>query len=96
MSAITMTEVTDPEEVARAKAQFDLFDRNIEWYKAHASEIFRKHRGRHICIAGQELFVADTSQDARALGKQAHPEDNGTFAMFIPKEKLARIYADRW
>ena len=90
---IVMEEVTDPEELARAQVQRERFDRNSAWLQAHALEIYARHRGKCICIAGEELFAADTPEEALALAKAAHPEDNGAFLRYIPREKMARIYA---
>lgn len=92
--AIVIQEVTDPEELAEARARRTRFDRNEVWLQAHAAEIYRRHRGRYICIAGKELFVADTPEAAYASARSAHPEDDGRFVRYIPKEKLPRVYAD--
>lgn len=92
---VLMGEISDREEVARAQAQQERFDRNAAWLQAHAAEIYSRHRGRCICVAGQELFVGDTPEEVLALAKAAHPEDDGRFLHYIPKEKAARIYADR-
>ena len=92
--AIVMQEVTDPQELAEARARRDRFDRNEAWLQAHAAEIYRRHRGRYICIGGEELFVADTPEAAYASARSAHPEDDGRFVRYIPKEKLPRVYAD--
>jgi hypothetical protein len=91
---ISMEEVTDPEEVAKAQAQRERFDRNFAWLQAHASEVYTRYRGKCICIAGEELFVADTPTEAMAPARAAHPEDDGFFLHYIPREKLARIYAN--
>jgi len=88
-----MREVTDVKELAETRRQREQFDRNSEWLQAHISEIYAKHRGKCICIAGQELFVADTAKDAAAEATAAHPDDGGWFTRYIPKEKVARIYA---
>lgn len=90
---VVMKEVTDPEEVARARAQRERFDRNAAWLQANAKEVYTRHRGKCICIAGEELFVADTPEAVLALAKAAHPDDDGYFLHYIPREKLARIYA---
>lgn len=37
---IAMEEVTDPEELAKAQARRERFDRNFDWFQAHATEIF--------------------------------------------------------
>ena len=92
--AIIMEEVTDPEELAKAQARWARCDRNAAWLQAHAAEIYARHRGQYICIAGEELFVADTPEAAWALAIAAHPEDDGRFMRYIPREKLARIYAN--
>lgn len=93
-SKITMLLVTDPAELSQARAQRKQFDRNAAWLHAHASEIYPRHRGKCICIAGEELFVADTAKEAVALAAAVHPGDRGRFVHYIPKEKLARVYAN--
>ena len=90
---IVMEEVTDPAELARALAQHAQFERNTAWLQEHASEVYPKHRGKFICIAGRELFVADTSTEAVAKATAAHPDDLGRFLHYIPKEEIPRIYA---
>ncbi|MBI2808428.1 MAG: hypothetical protein HYX68_25865 [Planctomycetes bacterium] len=89
---ITITEETDPVENAKSRERFAKFDRNYAWLEAHAAEVF-SHRGKHICIAGQELFVADTVEEALTWAKSVHPEDDGRLIRYIPKTKTARIYA---
>ena len=91
-----MVEVTDPVELAQAPAQRERFDRNSAWLQAHAHEVYSQHRGKHICIAGEQLFVADSALEALALGRTAHPDDNGRFVHFIPLEKVAQVHACRW
>ena len=90
---IVIEEVTDPGEIAKARAQRERFDRNATFLEAHAHEVYTRHRGKCICVAGEELFVADTPEEALALAHAAHPGDDGCFIRYIPKEKLARIYA---
>jgi hypothetical protein len=91
---IVMEEITDPVELAKARARREQFDRNFEWLQCHASEVYEKHRGKCICIAGQELFVADTGSEALAKATTAHPDDEGHFVHYIPLEKVPRIYAN--
>ena len=92
-SPIVMEEVTDPEELAKARAQRERFDRNSAWLQAHIAEMYARYRGKCICIAGEGLCVADTPEEALALATAAHPEDDGRFLRYIPREKLDRIYA---
>jgi len=90
---LVMEEISDPEELAKARAQRERFDRNTAWLQAHATEVYVHHRGKCICVAGEELFVADTPEQALALATTAHPEDDGSFLRYIPSEKIDRIYA---
>jgi hypothetical protein len=90
---VEMFELTDPEEIARAQEQRQRFQRNWAWFEPRAAEIYEAHRGKCICVAGEELFVADTPAEVLALAKAAHPDDNGRFTRIIPREKVARIYA---
>jgi hypothetical protein len=90
---LVMYEVTDPEELAKADAQSERFRRNSDWLQAHVPQVYAQHRGKCICVAGQELFVADTAPEVIALAKKAHPDDDGFLLRYIPKVKMDRIYA---
>lgn len=90
---IELIEVTDPEEIRQAKEQRRQFDRNREWLRTKVSNVFEKYRGQVICVSNQELFAADTAEEAIAAAKAAHPEEKGWFTRIIPREKMPRIYA---
>ena len=92
---VVMEEVTDPEELAKARVQDEHFERNSAWLQAHVSDVYTHHRSKCICVAGEELFVADTPKEVIALAHAAHPEDTGKLFRYIPKEKVARVYAYR-
>jgi hypothetical protein len=92
---IVMREITDTDELARYRAQQERADRNVAWFRAHAPEIYQHYRGKCLCVAGEELFVADTPQEVLALARAAHPEDDGFFLRYVPRDKVARIYADQ-
>jgi hypothetical protein len=91
---IVVEEVTDPDENAAAGVRRERFDRNSAWLQAHVKEVYSRYRGKCVVIAGEELFAADTPEDAWALANAAHPEDDGSFIRYIPREKMARIYAN--
>lgn len=93
LTKLVMEEVTDPVELAAAQAQREQFDRNSAWLQAHASEVYPRHRGKCICVAGEELFVAETASEAVAKATVAHPQDKGRFVHYIPKQRVSRIYA---
>ena len=90
---VIMEEVTDPEELAKARAQDERFERNSAWLQAHVTEVYTRYRGKCICVAGEELFIADTSREVIALADAKHPEDNGKLFRYIPLEKVATVYA---
>jgi hypothetical protein len=91
---ITMEEVTDPEELTQARVRDARFARNSAWLQAPVTEIYRQYRGQCICVAGAELFVADTPEEALAQARAAHPEEDGSILIrYIPRQKIARIYA---
>ncbi len=91
-SKIVIQEDQDPAAVRTAQAQRERFERNWAWLEAHAEEVYR-HRDRVICVAGQELFVGNTTEEVLAKARAAHPEDDGRLTRIIPKERGARIYA---
>lgn len=93
---VVVEDVTDPDELTGIQARQERFDRNAAWLQAHAHEVFSRHRGRCICVAGQELFVADSPEDALALAAAKHSEDDGRLLHYIPRERMARIYAGLW
>jgi hypothetical protein len=86
-----MVEVIGEEECGRAHAQFEQFDRNWAWLQEHASEVYSQHRGKHLCVAGQELFVADSMEEVLGLAEAAHPEDGGRFVRYVLKERGCRV-----
>ncbi len=90
---IVMSEVTDPVEMAKTRARHERADRNYAWLAAHVTEVYSKHRGKCICVAGEELFVGDDPKEVVARARAAHPEDDGLLIRYIYKEKLERIYA---
>jgi len=94
--AVVLEDVTDTVELATARAQREQFDRNSAWLRLNAEKVYSKHRGKCICIAGEELFVADTASAALARATAAHPDDHGRFVHYIPQEKVPRIYAHPW
>jgi len=92
---VVMEQMTDPGELAMALSQEERFQRNSEWLQAHVAEVYSRHRGRCICVAGQQLFVGDTPEAAIALAIAAHPDDDGRLLRYIPRERMARVYANR-
>ena len=92
-NAITIEEVTDPKELAEALRLREQFDANSAWLQSHIPSIYSKHRGKFICVAGEELFVGDSAAEVIAQATKAHPEDQGWFTRYIPLKKVAGVYA---
>lgn len=82
----------DPVVCAEATRRKELYERNWDWLEAHAKEVY-SHRGKFICVAGQELFVGDTPREVLDAAQAAHPEDDGRFTRYIPVESEPRIHA---
>ncbi|HEX5103202.1 MAG TPA: hypothetical protein VFV87_05295 [Pirellulaceae bacterium] len=92
--SLEMFEVTDPVELAAAAIRRTHFDRNSAWLQQHIKEVGAdNHRGKFYCIAGQQAFVGDTVEDVVARAKAAHPDDQGWFTGYVPRERVPRIYA---
>ena len=94
-SVFEVFEVTDPTELAAAEVRREHFDRNSAWFQAHIREVGApERRGKFLCIAGEEAFFGETVEDAVAQATAAHPDDLGWFTRYIPREKVARVYAN--
>lgn len=90
---LVMSEVTAPEENAKANAQRERFRKNADWLQACVPQVYTQHRGKFVCVAGQQLFVADTAPEVVAAARKAHPEETGILLRYIPREKMERVYA---
>lgn len=84
------------EELADFHRRMDQFRKNMDWYEAHALEIGERYAGQYICVAGQELFSGDTSQEARAKARAAHPDDDGALGEYVRATKGPLVYVCRW
>jgi hypothetical protein len=90
---VVMEEVTDANEIANARGQRDSFGRNAAWLQNPIAEVHSRHRGKCICVAGENLFAAGTPKEATAMARAAHLQDRGWFTRYIPRYKAAMIYA---
>jgi hypothetical protein len=92
---ITIELVDDPAVIARSRAQRERFGRNSDWLQSHWSDLLPRVRGKHLVVAGQEAFIADTPEEAWAIARAAHPEDDGALARYVFPNTWPRIYAHR-
>jgi hypothetical protein len=90
---LKIEEIVDPAQLAGSAAREARFGQNLRWFEANAKDIGIRCAGKCICIAGEELFFADTPEQVLAQAHAAHPEDEGFFLHYIHKVKAARIYA---
>jgi hypothetical protein len=88
-------EVTDPAEIARSREQAERHKRNSEWLQAHWAEVLPQAYGKHLAVAGQQAFIAETPEGAWAWVKANHPEDDGAFVRYVFPPGGPRIYANR-
>jgi hypothetical protein len=59
-------EVSDPEEIRRARAQDERHRRNSAWLQAHWADLLPQARGKFVAVAAQEAFIAETPEAAWA------------------------------
>lgn len=93
-SPLIMEEVNDPALIARVRAQSERAKRNSDWLQSHWSDLLPRARGKHLAVAGQEAFIADTPEQARQLARAAHPDDDGLLCRYVFPNQWPRIYAN--
>ena len=86
---------TDPDRLAQGQAQSERFRRNSEWLEAHWPDLLPQALGKHLVVAGQEAFIADTHAEAQAMAEAAHPDDDGSWSQYVLPHRGPRIYANR-
>jgi hypothetical protein len=92
---LTMELVDDPAMIARSRAQLERFKRNSDWLHSHWPDLLPQVRGKHLVVAGQEAFIADSIDEAWAMAKAVHPDDDGAFGRYVFPNMWPRIYAHR-
>src|SRR5207248_11610776 len=81
-------------ELAKAETQRVRFRKNSDWLQAHIPEVYAQHRGQCICIAGQELFVADTAPQVIAMARKARSEEH-TSELQSPYDLVCRLLLEK-
>jgi hypothetical protein len=87
---------TDPVELAKLSARLERAQRNSNWLQAHWGDLLPQAAGKHVIVAGEEAFIADSVEEAWAWAKQAHPEDDGAMLQYVNPERGIKIYANHW
>ncbi|MBI3946998.1 MAG: hypothetical protein HY321_13825 [Armatimonadetes bacterium] len=85
-------EITDPEVIREMEARRARYLRNDAVFCQQMRTIYERYRGKVVVIAGEELHVAETPDEAWAWARRHHPDDDGLLVRSSPKEKGWRIY----
>jgi hypothetical protein len=93
---VVITEVTNPEDVARFHRIEEQGRANSEWLQTHWADVLPAARGKFLAVAGQQAFIADTALEATALARAAHPDDEGVLVQYVRTTRGPRIYATQW
>jgi len=93
---VVLGEITDPKVIKEMEERWERYSRNEAVFREKAHAIYQQYRGKVVVIAGQELHVADTVDEAWAWARQNHPDDDGLFTRLVPKERGWRIYGSSW
>src|SRR6478609_1303465 len=94
-AALVFGEITDPVECAKIHARIEQGERNLAWLSEHWADFLPQVRGKFIAVAGQEGHIADSSEEAWAWARSAHPEDEGALVQFVRPQTGPRIYGNR-
>jgi hypothetical protein len=92
---VELEEAGEPDIIRLRREQDGRARRNEAWLQAHWQELRPRARGRHIAVANQEAFIADTPDEAWAMAMAAHPDDDGALLQYVIPHEGPRIYADR-
>ena len=93
---LILEKVNDPAAAERCRSLLEAFRRNSEWLESHWQDLLPQARGKHLAVAGQEAFIANSPEEGWAWVDSNHPEDSGAFVRYVIPEKGPRIYARRW
>jgi hypothetical protein len=91
----SIEEVSNPHDIARARAQDERHHRNSDWLQAHWVDVLPQVRGKFLAVAGQEPCIADSPEAAWAWIATTHPKDNGAIVQYIRPDTGPRIYAGK-
>src|SRR5436190_1205359 len=94
-SPIIMEAVPDPAVIAQSRARDQRLKRNLDWLNAHWDDLLPQSHGKYVAVAGQEAFIADTTEEAWAMAEAAHPDDDGSFGQYVLPRRGPRIYSPR-
>ena len=80
------TEKITPEELQK----FQQDEEDYEWLSARAQEIEAQYKGKFIAVVNQQLFVAESWEEAQAKAKAAFP-DRDPIVEYIPWKRQVKV-----
>lgn len=84
---IKMPEKVITELTSNEKRLVQQFHADFQWFAEHSHELSMKYKGKVVAVAHQELFVADSWEEAMRLAKEKYPEAQPV-VMEIPRTKV--------
>jgi hypothetical protein len=90
------TRLTDPAEIAEAKAFHEQIERNLKWLGAHWPDLLPQALGKFVAVAAEEAFVAESRAEARRLAALAHPDETGIVIQYAYPDARPRFYGFSW
>jgi hypothetical protein len=94
-SPVTVEEIYDPDQAARNLARLERSRRNSAWLQAHWQDLLPRAYGKFVAVAGEEGFVADTSEGAWAWAHRAHPDDDTATVQYVRPPGGPQIYVNQ-
>lgn len=87
--------ITDPEEIARGLERRAAYLRNSNWLDQHWPDLLPQALGKHVAVAGQEAFVAESGEEALKRAREAHPDDEQIVLQYVCPFPGPKIYGVR-
>jgi hypothetical protein len=93
-NSVTLEIATEPAEISQVTDHDRRLKRNLEYLNARWDDLRPRECGRFVAVAGQELFIADTYQEALDKARAAHPDDDGYWAQHVTSMKENHLTFD--
>ncbi len=81
----------NPEKIL---ARMERGRRNDAWIQAHWGDFLPQGLGKHLAVAGEEGFLADSAEEAWEWARRTHPEDDSATVQYLNPYQGPKIYAN--
>jgi hypothetical protein len=92
---VILDENPDPALRAQMQKAHEQHERNRKWLTDHWPDLLPQALGKYVAVAGGQVIVADTLQEAVAWAHAHHPDDHGRIVRYVRPDKGPRIYGNR-